>query len=86
MQSDTLATELLHELKRSARRWFVAFCIMTTLEVLTIAGFMWYMSLPVDTQTTTQTIEGADSSDIRQVVGDYESDSDSKENTQSGEK
>ncbi len=44
----TLATELLHELKASARRWFIAFIIMSCLEVSTIAGFMWYISLPAD--------------------------------------
>ena len=42
----TLATELLHELKASAKRWFIAFCIMVGLELATIIGFMWYMSLP----------------------------------------
>lgn len=45
---DTLASELLHELKLSARRWFIAFCIMVVLELATIAGFMWYISLPAD--------------------------------------
>ena len=45
---DTLASELLHELKLSAKRWFIAFCIMVVLELATIAGFMWYISLPVD--------------------------------------
>lgn len=44
----TLATELLHELKASAKRWFIAFCIMVGLEVATIIGFMWYISLPVE--------------------------------------
>lgn len=44
----TLATELLHELKASAKRWFIAFCIMVVLEVATIAGFLWYISLPVE--------------------------------------
>lgn len=48
MDNVTLATELLHELKASAKRWFIAFVIMCCLEVSTIAGFMWYISLPVD--------------------------------------
>ena len=43
----TLASELLHELKATSKRWFIAFCIMVVLEFATIAGFMWYMSLPV---------------------------------------
>ncbi len=44
----TLATELLHELKASAKRWFVAFVVMVILELATIAGFIWYISLPVE--------------------------------------
>lgn len=45
---ETLATELLKELKNSAKRWFIAFCVMTGLELCTIAGFMWYISLPTE--------------------------------------
>ena len=84
MENETLAMELLREIKASARRWFIAFCIMTVLEIATIAGFMWYISLPTDTETATQTVESVDSSDVRQIVGDYsESDTDSQENAQS---
>ena len=54
MDNDTLATELLHEIKSSARRWFVAFCIMVGLEIATIIGFMWYISLPTETSTEVQ--------------------------------
>lgn len=45
---DKFATELLHELKATSKRWFIAFCVMVVLEVVTIAGFLWYVSLPVD--------------------------------------
>lgn len=48
---DTLASELLHEVKLSAKRWFIAFCVMVILEVATIGGFMWYISLPTDELT-----------------------------------
>ena len=44
----TLATELLHEIKASARRWFIAFLVMCGLEILTIAGFLYYISLPTE--------------------------------------
>ena len=44
----TLATEILAELKASARRWFIAFLVMLGIEIATIAGFLWYISLPVD--------------------------------------
>lgn len=39
-----LASEILAELKASARRWFIAFCIMVVLEVCTIAGFLYYFN------------------------------------------
>ena len=70
---NTLATELLREVKASSKRWFIAFCIMVVLEVSTILGFMWYCSLPVDetTTTTTQTVDGISDSEITQVGGNY---------------
>lgn len=76
MENDTLATELLKELKASARRWFVAFCIMVVLELMTIAGFVWYISLPVEEQNVTQTADSIEDSDVRQIVGDYDGKSD----------
>lgn len=48
MENQSLATELLKEIKASARRWFIAFCIMAVIEVATVLGFLWYFSLPVD--------------------------------------
>ena len=51
MEQETLATELLREVKASAKRWFICFIIMVALEIATIIGFLWYISLPVDTTT-----------------------------------
>lgn len=50
----TLATEILQELKASARRWFIAFLVMVAVEICTIAGFIWYISLPVEEYTIDQ--------------------------------
>lgn len=47
----TLATEILQELKASARRWFIAFLVTVVVEICTVAGFLWYISLPVDEVT-----------------------------------
>lgn len=72
MDHETLATELLHEIKASAKRWFIAFCIMVVVEILTIAGFLWYISLPVEECTSTeQAIEdiSADNSEISNSIG-----------------
>ena len=82
MENETLATELLHEIKASAKRWFIAFCIMVGLELATIIGFMWYISLPVEEGTTSQTIDDIDNSEIRQIAGDYNGESDSENNLQ----
>lgn len=52
-EEHSLAYELLVELKSTCRRWFIAFLVMVVLEVGTIAGFMLYISLPVE-ETKTQ--------------------------------
>ena len=54
----TLATEILAELKASARRWFIAFIIMLCVEIATVAGFLWYISLPVDETVTVENKDG----------------------------
>lgn len=76
----TLASELLREVKLSARRWFIAFCIMIALEIATIAGFMWYMSLPVDEVT----IEN-DSGNANYIGNDLNGDLNNGENSEETE-
>lgn len=75
MDNESLATELLHELKASSKRWFIAFIIMVVVEVLTIAGFLWYISLPVEeTSYYEQTGEQVDTEDsqLNQTIGGTE--------------
>ena len=71
MHQETLATELLRELKASARRWFIAFCAMVGLELGTIAGFLWYISLPVEESTTyvEQSTGHTEGSATQQIIG-----------------
>lgn len=57
-EGNTLATEILHELKLSARRWFIAFLIMLGIEIATIGGFLWYLSLPTEESVTVENDEG----------------------------
>lgn len=57
-EGTTLATEMLKELKASSKRWFTAFIIMLAVEVATVAGFLWYISLPVDETVTVENDEG----------------------------
>lgn len=53
-EETALATEILSELKASARRWFIAFLVMMGIEIATVAGFLWYISLPVEEYTVDQ--------------------------------
>lgn len=76
MDNESLATELLHEIKATSKRWFIAFCIMVVLEIATIAGFLWYISLPVEeyTEEYTQSIDDIEGSEVRQIIGGTEND------------
>ena len=59
MENEKLATELLHELKASAKRWFIIAIVELCIIVAVVAGFLWYISLPIDEVSTT-TIENQD--------------------------
>ena len=65
MENQTLATELLRELKASNRRWFIAFLIALTFWIATIGAFLYYISLPVDEITVDQYTDG----DANSIVG-----------------
>lgn len=69
MEENSLATELLHEIKMSCKRWFIAFIIMVAVEVVTIAAFLWYVSLPTESYTIEQAIDDTDTSLINQTIG-----------------
>ena len=57
-EETTLATEILHELKRSARRWFIAFLVMVGIEIATVGTFVWYLSLPTEESVDIENDEG----------------------------
>lgn len=70
MDNESLATELLHEIKRSAKRWFIAFLVMVGVEICTIAGFFWYTTLPAEEAVYEQSVQDIEGSDIEQQIGD----------------
>ena len=83
MAENSLATELLHEVKSSAKRWFIAFCIMVGLEIATIIGFMWYVSLPTDDYSVSQE---SDNNSVNILEATYNgSEADSTENEKSSQ-
>ena len=65
MENQTLATELLSELKASNRRWFIAFLIALTFWIATIGAFLWYISIPIDEISVEQSVDG----DANALVG-----------------
>lgn len=65
MENQTLATELLRELKASNRRWFIAFLIALTFWIATIGAFLWYISIPIDEISVEQSVDG----DANALVG-----------------
>lgn len=68
-EGTTLATEIFTELKASARRWFIAFLVMVGVEICTVAGFLWYISLPVEECVVDQ--DTGNGGDNYAVGGDY---------------
>lgn len=62
---ETLASEMLRELKASNLRWFIAFMVVLVLWFATIGVFFWYISLPVEEVSVEQAIEG----DANTMVG-----------------
>lgn len=84
MENETLATELLREIKASAKRWFIAFCIMVGLELATIIGFMWYISLPAEDVAIENTDGNANyiGNDMNGDINNGEDSSSEESNTQ----
>ena len=85
----SLATELLQEVKSSAKRWFIAFIIVLCLWFATIGVFVWYISLPVEVTDSVE--QQSDNNSSNYVVGgDYnggvsesnEDNTESNENTE----
>ncbi len=82
MDKETLATEMLREIKATSKRWFIAFIVTLCLWFATIVGFIWYITLPVEDTTYTQTVDDIDESEITQNIG---GDLDGTSNTDSTE-
>lgn len=53
MDNETLATEMLREIKATSKRWFIAFIVTLCLWFATIIGFIAYeyYTTPEDTVT-----------------------------------
>lgn len=67
MEDNTLASELLHELKASCKRWFIAFIIALAMLFATNIAWLYAWNLP-STETTT-TIDSDDGSNANYING-----------------
>ena len=67
MDGDKLALELLHELKSSCRRWFIAFIIAIVMLFATNLAWLCAWNLPLETETTT--ISSDDNSNANYING-----------------
>ena len=84
-ETRTLATELLHELKASVKRWFIIAVIELFVILSMAGGFIWYISLPVEEEIVT--VEGDDNGNTNYVGNDmtgaiYNGEGNGKKNTQ----
>ena len=83
-ETQTLATELLHELKDSAKRWFII-AVIELIVILSMAGgFIWYLSLPVEEETVSVESDDGNANyvgnDVRGAI--YNGESNGKKDTQ----
>ena len=56
MDNETLATEMIREIRATSKRWFIAFLVTLGLWFATIIGFILYeyYSLPVEDTVTVE--------------------------------
>lgn len=74
MENNTLATEIIKELKANSKRWFIAFLVALSLWFATIGAFIFYLCLPVEEVTIEQDTEGDENYLIG--IGDYNANTD----------
>lgn len=83
MEKETLATELIHELKAQSKRWFIAFIVILALWFGTIGIFIWYISLPVEEYSIDQESDNVSRNFI--VGGNYGGETESNVQTESNQ-
>lgn len=67
MDDEKLALELLHELKSSCRRWFIAFIIAIVMLFATNLTWLYAWNLPNESESTT--ISSDDNSNANYING-----------------
>ena len=65
MEEQTLASEMLSELRKQNKRLFIALVVVLALWFATIGAFIIYLSLPVEEMTVEQEVDG----DTNHLIG-----------------
>ena len=69
MENETLATEMLRELKANNKRLFIGLLVVIALWFATIGVFIWYLSLPIEEVTIEQDTDS--NANYLIGIGDY---------------
>ena len=48
MENQPLATELIRELRAQSKRWFIIALVELAIIIAIVAGFLWYLTVPID--------------------------------------
>lgn len=85
MEDNTLAMELLHQLKSSMKKWFIAFIIVLIMFFASNIAWLYAWNLPVESTTTTYDADSEDNgnaiiNDSGEVNVNGKSDKDSQSN------
>lgn len=73
MEKETLATEMLRELKINSKRWFIIAIVELVIIIATTGIFVWYINQPIEEIETTTTQDAdteGDNSPINQHIGE----------------
>lgn len=72
-ENESLATEMLRELKANSKRWFIISIIELVIIVSIVGIFIWYLNTPEEETITTYSQEAdtdGENSPIEQKIGE----------------
>lgn len=72
-ENQTLATEMLKELKHNMKRWFIVSIVELVIIIGIVSLFVWYLTIPIEEETITYSQDAdteGDSSPIEQRIGE----------------
>lgn len=70
MEDNTLAMELLHQLKSNMKKWFIAFIIVLIMFFASNIAWLYAWNLPAETSTTTTTYDANSEDNDNAIIND----------------